>query len=793
MTDNESENIMMDKKNRQSFWNFNKAILFFLLGLFCLFLQAADKPIWEEKPFVSKLRASEDKGIVHLKWTVSEHLEEGSYVIFRHTEEITVDNFDDEMKVGEVQHPEFSFDDQIKKAGKYYYLVLSRSQRGKLNEIFIPYRNKTIFPLKVGQAAAVPSSTPSPSPGPTPENSPTPSIGNSYDISHFEAEYTKEGVVLRFTSREPDSTFSLFRSDNEITSLSQVRKKQPLNLLLGSEKEYIDAQVSSERTYYYALLDTIKVRNNEAEIIPGKNTVSVETVLDGESYFKINKLRPDSLEKALTLSFEAENPDGRIIIFRSQAKITEDNIESAQKIANIPSSRKFYSDETVEAGKEYFYCLQDETRSKTGKWRIIYGENATALAMRLKEVQSTVAPVSWAKVYSIRTESKKGSILVHFKCDDPDVQLNIYRRPILPIQYPGDLESSKKIAEIKSDQNVFVDSPLIGVEYFYLVGDSRFVKSVDFLVRPGENASISPAINKAESEIEIPSLTPSPSPSPSSEPEGRYLRVEAGEDYISLKFNQPDIQGNLLIFRSTFPLQSWEALKTAERIASLPSGSREYQDAPPSSDQGFYYALCSQASYQRGEFQAVPGENTSLQPLKAGYSISLHRKSYLERKGKRPYPIPDSPVLEDRPDYSHDQERSAGNENKLSPKQERKIERLLGEEGYRGSPALAKPRYLNPPSDSQSSEYQELKQILEAEIKRGDWQKAEKRLNQMMKKNYGREFMARLYYYRGQCRLFQGDFQNAFYDFLYSREFFNSESKYWMDQILDRMSESNLR
>jgi len=102
---------------------------------------------------------------------------------------------------------------------------------------------------------------------------------------------------------------------------------------------------------------------------------------------------------------------------------------------------------------------------------------------------------SMANIYSspsiitdIKALATENSIEITFSNSEIDRELVIYRSKN-PITSYNDLLKASLITTFYSDNNIFIDYPLEGIPYFYLIMDSLLTKSGEYVIEQNENVT----------------------------------------------------------------------------------------------------------------------------------------------------------------------------------------------------------------------------------------------------------------------------------------------------------------
>ena len=204
-------------------------------------------------PFVSRLRVAVRDPQVRLTWRDSTDLSNGTYRVYRSTEEITQDTIDDATLVGEVPPGVETFLDTPLEEGSYYYAVLAAEPDGRTYPIFIPFRNKTLRPVEVTRLES--------------EEDLAASV---YDI---EAQPQDTAIVVVFNPSRTGRTLAVYRSTDPFTDLQSVTDATLLDELDSSSRRYADYPVPGV-SYYYGVFDKALIERGTLEIQQNENVLS---------------------------------------------------------------------------------------------------------------------------------------------------------------------------------------------------------------------------------------------------------------------------------------------------------------------------------------------------------------------------------------------------------------------------------------------------------------------------------------------------------------------------------------
>jgi hypothetical protein len=200
-------------------------------------------------PFPSSLRARPAEGGVILTWRDSPDILE-SYRIFRHTEEIRRENFDESRLVGSVPPGTETFTDYPEEGGEYFYLVLVENPEDGLFELFIPFRNKTVYPVNFTSVASEEE------------------LATEIDAIRTEAQ--GDSVRVSFSADRGDRSLMIYRHTSPILSVDDLLEASRIAMIESDTGVYTDYPIPGIQ-YYYGIFDTKLVQTGTFRFRPNRN------------------------------------------------------------------------------------------------------------------------------------------------------------------------------------------------------------------------------------------------------------------------------------------------------------------------------------------------------------------------------------------------------------------------------------------------------------------------------------------------------------------------------------------
>jgi hypothetical protein len=222
--------------------------VFFLLPFF-LYAQETPKTagVAEARiePFVSRLRAAVRGSQIKLTWQDSPNTSV-QYAIYRHTREITSENFREAALIVRIPQGVEIYIDAPPAAGEFFYAVLAYTPEGAMHEVFIPFRNKTTAGILIASALS--------------------EDNLAAVITQLKAAVEGKDIVITFQTSRADRNLVLFRSTSPILTASQLLSTREARKVKSAENRIIDYPVAGI-PYYYALVDeNLLIQDSAANI-----------------------------------------------------------------------------------------------------------------------------------------------------------------------------------------------------------------------------------------------------------------------------------------------------------------------------------------------------------------------------------------------------------------------------------------------------------------------------------------------------------------------------------------------
>ncbi len=186
-----------------------------------------------QTPYVSQIKVGVRGSQIKITWKDSPDTP-GTLIVYRSTVEITPETLPKATLAGIVPYGTEYFIDTPDQVGSYYYAVLIKTETGTTFNELIPFRNKTVTPVRLDSVASEEE--------------------RAARISSITAEVVKDHIVVRFATSRGDRDLILYRSTVPILSVEQLTTATEVKRFPSRETEVLDYPVPGV-PYYYAVVD----------------------------------------------------------------------------------------------------------------------------------------------------------------------------------------------------------------------------------------------------------------------------------------------------------------------------------------------------------------------------------------------------------------------------------------------------------------------------------------------------------------------------------------------------------
>lgn len=219
-----------------------------VLVFFIIFCNSFAEDIFA--PFVSRIKIALNTSSVKLIWKDSNDID-GKYLIYTSSEEITEENFNKAVKIGEAEKGQEYFVYYPEDNREYFFIIMGTKANGEIYKLFVPFRNLTIEGVSIESPVIVESKY------------------IETLIKNIRAVADKDSIIVSFQSSRLDKNLFIYRSIRPIKTSNDIIKANRIVSISSSDTNYIDYPVPGVE-YYYAIVDSSQSAD-KILISPGEN------------------------------------------------------------------------------------------------------------------------------------------------------------------------------------------------------------------------------------------------------------------------------------------------------------------------------------------------------------------------------------------------------------------------------------------------------------------------------------------------------------------------------------------
>ena len=226
------------------------------LGIFlfvCFFVPAETSEVFA--PFASKLKVAVKEPRVKITWQDSKDVE-GSYLLYRHNEEISADTFAAAQLITTIEQGVGYYIDTPETADQFFYAVLARDNQGQTYELFIPFRNTSTKPVTIATVAT--------------------EQDLAAAIMDIKSAVKNDSIVVDFKASKKGRELIIYRSTKPITQAGDLLNATSLKTFGSEKNSYTDYPVPGI-PYFYAVIDTGLVQQGTLEFTADENSTAYST------------------------------------------------------------------------------------------------------------------------------------------------------------------------------------------------------------------------------------------------------------------------------------------------------------------------------------------------------------------------------------------------------------------------------------------------------------------------------------------------------------------------------------
>lgn len=260
---------------------------------------------------------------------------------------------------------------------------------------------------------------------------------------------------------------------------------------------------------------------------------------------------------------------------------------------------------------------------------------------------------------------------------------------------------------------------------------------------------------------------------------------------ISFKTSKPDRE--VVIYRSTTPIQEQEDITNASIAGIIPS-SREIFIDKPAPGISYYYGIFDSELTKSGKFIFTPGENITLNSVETALNIQSISPAFSTRT-IRTEPLPYLDVFPGIMTGKTTVRQSIffPERTVINPETADILSKLLSSINDVIPPV---PEIYIFPSDKEAIENSEtyrLVRILNTDFTNKNWPEAYKLLGDFLSVRHTREVEVRTHFYLGQVLYFQEFYTKAFNEFVLAEGDYYKETKPWLDSLFYHLATASFQ
>ena len=279
---------------------------------------------------------------------------------------------------------------------------------------------------------------------------------------------------------------------------------------------------------------------------------------------------------------------------------------------------------------------------------------------------------------------------------------------------------------------------------------------------------------------------------PEAETEVRGMAARREDERIIVTFEAGPEDRELVVYRSTRPLDSMDALARATRISEVTASDSPVRDYPVPGI-SYYYGVFSRPAMEEGVLSFEPGVTVTSEPVEIPLAATRVTLPPFDASPRSRNPLP---FLRITRELEEGERQLPQNPASLSPRipleseTEKAVNRLLATLPPDKGPQVS-PHVL--PADRSVAEKgpaYTLKSVVEGPFSAEQWEEAERLLANILSTSLPAEVEARAHFYLAQTYYFTDRPRLAFLEFLMAEEHYYLETRPWLDRILLDLQDS---
>ena len=335
------------------------------------------------------------------------------------------------------------------------------------------------------------------------------------------------------------------------------------------------------------------------------------------------------------------------------------------------------------------------------------------------------------------------------------------------------INGAEMIAEVGQGVETYLDTPLEKGAYFYAVLASEGERIYSIFV-PFRNKTVrSVTVARLDTEEDMAAIV-------------YDIAAQAQENAVVVRFETSRGDRELVVYRSSAPIESAADLELATQIDEFESTTRRFVDYPVPGV-AYYYGVFDRALIERGSVTVTPGENTLDQPIMIALDAASSLRIPIPRATERRAPLPLLHLVQ----AIQSGERLARN---TVPKSSGRILGPATEEAIRylvdraPKPQVFRPQPVILPEErviGGTGIARTFSHLISTEFSAGNFAKTAEYLENILTLPLNPSLERRMRFYLGQSLYFDGRIEPAFVEFLMAAEGeLYVKAQPWIDGIL---------
>ncbi len=262
--------------------------------------------------------------------------------------------------------------------------------------------------------------------------------------------------------------------------------------------------------------------------------------------------------------------------------------------------------------------------------------------------------------------------------------------------------------------------------------------------------------------------------------------VSATEKAIEITFDNSVENRELVIYRSSKPINNYNDLINASLIATFFSSTNKYIDYPQPGIPYFYIIMDSFLT-KSGKYVINPGQNVSTNSILIQAVDSTNNMQKRETLRNQPLPYLDLKSSIESGKLLLDSYSELPVKYSLTFESSKIVDTILNtiykEDEFELYPIILEEDLI----ESVNSEEYQLKRILESDFNDKNWVIANKLLSNFLSVDHSENITKKAHFYLAQVYFFQNSYTKSFLEFTLIQNQMPKETKPWMDKLLTYM------